>query len=194
MRILLLLLFYTSAFFAQNTREDVYVFQDNLKAFYLNEETTPLTKEELANFIGIQFYPYSEDYIVEAKVEYLKKQPVFKMISTGSKQQDYKRFALLHFELFGQKHTLEVYQNIALSQKKGYEDSYFLPFLDYSNGETTSEVGRYIDLKIPKKAKKIILNFNYAYHPYCAYTHGYSCPITPSVNSINQAIDAGVKY
>ena len=194
MRILLLLLFYTSAFFAQNTEKEVYVFQHNLKAFYLNEETTPLTKEELANFIGIQFYPYSEDYIVEAKVEYLKNQPIFKMETTGKKQQNYKRFAILHFNLLDEDCKLEVYQNVDLSLKKGHENSYFLPFLDFSNGEATAEEGRYIDLKIPENATKVIINFNFAYHPYCAYTHGYSCPITPAVNAINQTVYAGVKY
>lgn len=194
MRILVLFVLYTSLAFSQNTKEEVYEFQDKLKEFYSNLETTPLTKEELKYFPGINFFPYSEEYIVDARVEYLKDQPVFKMASTGKKQHDYKRFAILHFKLLDEICKLEVYQNIQLSEKAGYENSYFLPFLDYTNGESTSEVGRYIDLKIPKNATTVTLNFNYAYHPYCAYTHGYSCPVTPAVNAINQTVYAGVKY
>lgn len=194
MRILVLFVLYTSFVFSQNTKEEANEFQDKLKEFYLNPETTPLTKEELKDFPGINFFPYSEEYIVEARVEYLQNQPVFKMASTGKKQQDYKRFAILHFTLLDEVCKLEVYQNIQLSEKSGYENSYFLPFLDYSNGESTAEEGRYIDLKIPKNATTVTLNFNYAYHPYCAYTHGYSCPITPFVNNLNFTVYAGVKY
>lgn len=192
--LLIFFLLSTSLTFSQHSKDEVLKYQDDLKEFYVNPDTTPLKTEELNEFIGINFFPFSEDYIVKAKIEYVKNEPVFKMASTGKRQQDYRRFAILHFELFGQKEQLEVYQNIALSEREGFEDSYFLPFLDFTNGEFTAEQGRYIDLKIPKNATEITLNFNLAYHPYCAYSHGYSCPITPFVNLINQSVDAGVKY
>ena len=51
-----------------------------------------------------------------------------------------------------------------------------------------------MDIKIPLNQKQVVLNFNLAYHPYCAYTHGYSCPITPFVNLIDVEIEAGIKY
>jgi uncharacterized protein (DUF1684 family) len=39
----------------------------------------------------------------------------------------------------------------------------------------------------------MILDFNYAYNPYCAYTDGYSCPITPQENYIDIEVNAGIK-
>lgn len=180
--------------FSQHTEKEVVAYQNNLKEFYLNKETSPLKQDELALFQGVQFYPFSEKYIVTAKVEYLKNEPVFTMATTGSKEQEYRRYAILHFKLNNKKYQLEVYQNLDLIRNPLYKDHLFLPFLDNTNGVTTNEVGRYLDIKIPAKAKKITLNFNYAYHPYCAYTHGYSCPITPFVNLISIPVEAGVRY
>ena len=41
--------------------------------------------------------------------------------------------------------------------------------------------------------KEVILNFNLAYNPYCAYNYKYSCPIVPLENDLPIAILAGVK-
>lgn len=192
--LLIIVLLYSSLTFSQHFRKETEAFQSELNEFYLNPGTTPLKEEELKGFPGIHFFPFNENFVVRAQIEYLEKQPAFKMASSGKKQQEYKRFAILHFELYGEKYRLEVYQNILLSKRKEYKNSYFLPFLDDTNGKTTSEQGRYIDLIIPEKAKEVVLNFNLAYHPYCAYTHGYSCPITPFVNLITRPVEAGVKY
>ena len=73
-----------------------------------------------------------------------------------------------------------------------YIDYLFLPFTDNSNGEESYTGGRYLDLQIPEN-DKIILDFNQAYNPYCAYSGRYSCPIPPSENHISFPVLAGVK-
>lgn len=52
---------------------------------------------------------------------------------------------------------------------------------------------RYLDLRIPK-GYSILLDFNKAYNPLCAYNGRYSCPIPPPENHINFKIKAGVRY
>lgn len=193
-KLLIFFLFGCNLTFSQHSEKDVFAFQDELKKFYLNPEKTPLNADELAVFQGIQFYPYSEEYIVTAQVEYLYDQPTFLMASSGKIQQEYKRFAILHFYLKGKKYQLEAYQRVRQPNHSEDEISVFLPFLDETNGKTTAEIGRYIDVTITQGAQEITLNFNKSYHPYCAYTHGYSCPITPFVNSIDIQVKAGVKY
>jgi hypothetical protein len=39
----------------------------------------------------------------------------------------------------------------------------------------------------------MILDFNKAYNPYCAYSDGYSCPVPPKANNLPVAIEAGEK-
>jgi hypothetical protein len=75
-----------------------------------------------------------------------------------------------------------------------YAEHLFLPFNDATNGTTTYGGGRYLDLEIPKEgSKKIRIDFNKAYNPYCAYNHTFSCPIPPSENNLPIAIPVGVK-
>jgi uncharacterized protein (DUF1684 family) len=41
------------------------------------------------------------------------------------------------------------------------------------------------------KDGRIILNFNKAYNPYCAYNEGFNCPIPPPENHLLLSIKAG---
>ena len=49
-----------------------------------------------------------------------------------------------------------------------YQDYLFLPFKDETNGKDTYGGGRYLDLRIPQN-DELIIDFNKAYHPFCAY-------------------------
>jgi uncharacterized protein (DUF1684 family) len=64
--------------------------------------------------------------------------------------------------------------------------------LDDTNGAETYAGGRYIDLAIPG-GDSIVIDFNRAYNPYCAYNKKYSCPLVPKVNTLTTEIRAGVK-
>lgn len=179
--------------FGQNRVEAAQKYQTELVTFYNNQETTPLDKDEKQVFKGITFFDIDEKYIVEAELELLKNQKPFLMPSTGKRQQEYKKYGILHFEIDGQKLQLVVYQNIDLSKRKGYEKNLFLPFYDLTSGETTYGGGRYLDVEIPE-SNKMIIDFNQAYNPYCAYSARYSCPITPEENFLDIEIKAGVTY
>lgn len=178
---------------SQNTIQETEQYQAELISFYNNKETTPLDDEEQMAFQGISFFDVDEKFIVEAELELLKNEKPFLMPSTGKIQQQYKKFGILHFQIDGKKLQLIVYQNIALSKRKGHEKNLFLPFFDLTSGETTYGGGRYLDVQIPD-SNKMIINFNQAYNPYCAYSARYSCPITPEDNFLDFYINAGVTY
>lgn len=192
--LLIFFLLFSNLTFSQHNLESWEHWKNEMQEFYLNPETSPLKKDELSVFKGIQFYSYKDEFVIETKVEYLENQLPFEVATTGDKIQKYLRVAILHFEIASNKYQLELYQNVQLRENEKYKDYYFLPFLDNTNGVSTSSVGRYIDVSFSGKPEKIIIDFNKAYHPYCAYTDGYSCPITPFQNLLNVAITAGVKY
>jgi uncharacterized protein (DUF1684 family) len=77
-------------------------------------------------------------------------------------------------------------------QESDYRDYLFLPFIDQTNGEETYGGGRYVDLRIPE-GDTLIIDFNKAYNPYCAYNKKYSCPLVPAVNELKTSVTAGVK-
>ena len=81
---------------------------------------------------------------------------------------------------------------IDLIKKDGYKDYLFLPFSDLTCGKDSYIGGRYIDMRIPK-SNTVLIDFNKAYNPYCAYSYKYSCPIVPLDNDLDIEILAGVK-
>lgn len=192
-KLTILFLLITNVIFAQQDKNQVLEYQKELNQSYFNKETTPLKENELKDFKGLNFYPYSEKFVVKATLEKLENQPVFKMPTSGKNMPNYKRYGILHFTINNEKFQLEVYQNIDLMKQKGYENYLFLPFIDETSGNETYGAGRYLDFEIPE-GNEIWLDFNKAYHPYCAYTVGYSCPITPDVNFLKTKILAGVKF
>lgn len=148
-----------------------------------------LTIEDLVHFEKANYFPISQDHIVQARFtkDIGKK---FKMPTTTERTAIYRRYGYLDFEIEGKNLRLTVYQNIDLMELEGYEDYLFVPFLDETNGITTYGGGRYLDFRIPN-SELVKLDFNTAYNPYCAYSHRYSCPIPPSENTLNVAIEAG---
>ena len=79
-----------------------------------------------------------------------------------------------------------------MSKKYEYAGFLFLPFKDLTNGKETYGGGRFMDILIPD-TDKIILDFNKAYNPYCAFSHRYSCPLPPFENWLKTEIPAGEK-
>jgi uncharacterized protein (DUF1684 family) len=189
---LIIVLFSVLVFGQENQVKLAQEFQAELNKSFADSLHSPLLEEDLAHFETLDFYPISEKFIVEATFVRTKREKVFKMKTSTSRMPLYKKYGELHFKIDGKSFQLNVYQNIELSRKPGFKDYLFLPFSDQTNGNETYIGGRYLDIQIPK-SKKVIINFNKAYNPYCAYNYEYSCPIVPLENDLDIKIEAGVK-
>lgn len=167
-------------------------FQKELNAEFRDPETSPLMDRHRKDFIGLDFFAPDTNYIVRAKLVRTPEALPFLMPKTGGKTSEEVVYGIAHFTLNGARHQLEVYQNQELMKQEKYRDYLFLPFTDHTNGKETYTGGRYLDLSIPED-DTLVLDFNRAYNPYCAYNKKYSCPIVPSVNALDTAVLAGVK-
>jgi uncharacterized protein (DUF1684 family) len=185
------LLFLLTSFLI-TAQESSKEFQDSLNKDYSNREKSPLTTEDFASFKSLDFFPINTKFIVEAKFVRLPNEKIFKMKTSTSRTPEYVKYGELLFTIDGKDFKLNLYQNIELIKKAGFEDYLFLPFSDLTCGKESYIGGRYIDMRIPK-GNTIIIDFNKAYNPYCAYNHKYSCPIVPLENDLEIAILAGVK-
>jgi len=170
----------------------VLKYQQELDEFYTDSATSPLKPEERAAFHGHEFFSYNSEMAVEAQILVLENEPWFNMATSSGVSREYRRYAKATFELNGQPFELFLYQSKRLMAMEEYKDHLFLPFMDKTTGVSTYGTGRFMDINIPEGAT-MILDFNYAYNPYCAYTDGYSCPITPQENYIDIEINAGIK-
>jgi uncharacterized protein (DUF1684 family) len=168
-------------------------FQQELNKSYKSKKTSPLNPADLRKFKQHDFFPIATNYAVTAKVTLTPNTPFKPMPATGSIVNNYRSFAIIDFVLDGQPCQLTLYQSKELSSNPEYHDHLFLPFTDQTSGSESYGGGRYLDVKIPE-GDTMVLNFNLAYNPYCAYSNRYSCPRVPSNNDLPVAIKAGVRF
>jgi uncharacterized protein (DUF1684 family) len=192
-RLLILSLLIGNILFSQKqeTINEIKNFQKKLNKEFSSKADSPLTDEDLKTFKALDFFPIDTAFRVTAKLKFHKDSKPFKMATTTDRLPIYKLYATAQFKIKGKAYKLEIYQNQNLVLTPDYDDYLFLPFTDNSNGDTSYGGGRFIDLLIPEN-DEIIIDFNQAYNPYCAYNHKYSCPIPPKVNHLDLEVKAGV--
>jgi uncharacterized protein (DUF1684 family) len=80
----------------------------------------------------------------------------------------------------------------------GYAGGLFLPFRDATNARETYGAGRYLldgakgaDLGGDAATGRLILDFNFAFQPSCAFDPRWACPLAPPENRLDIAVEAG---
>ncbi len=66
----------------------------------------------------------------------------------------------------------------------------WIPFADSTNDHATYKGGRYVDLK-SASGDSVVVDFNRAYNPTCAYNPEFACPLPPPENRLNVPVPAG---
>lgn len=186
---------FTLIFFSANAQslyQQARDYQDNLDMEFGDEEKSPLTAEDYARFDVLPFFDIDTSYVVIVDIELTPTDSVFEMRTTTSRLAKYRRYGIITFSLQDSIVTLNVYENMRLKQMPKYKDYLFLPFKDLTNGNDTYGGGRYVE-PVKMDENKLMIDFNRAYNPYCAYNDRYSCPIVPQENFVNLRIEAGVK-
>jgi uncharacterized protein len=152
--------------------------------FYKLDPDSPLTPEQKQVFKGLIYFPENPDLRFVLPVEKFEKADKIKMPTSTGAMQEYTRYGRIHFSVEGQPVELTVFSS-------GH-DEFFLPFADSLTGRETYDAGRYLEPEWAGNGK-LLVDFNYAYNPYCAYNDYWSCPITPFENRIKVPIRAGEK-
>jgi len=191
MRILSILVccLFTGISFAQSK-----TYQDSTEAWlkkYVKEHEVVTGKDKEL----MSFFPVNKKYLIHCRFERTVNSPWFRMESSGQIKKNYRVYGTIHFTINDTAVALNIYQNQDLMATSQYRDHLFIPFTDATSGEETYESGRYIDLEIKDiRNDKLLIDFNKAYNPYCAYVSGkFNCPIPPAENRLIVAIHAGEK-
>lgn len=194
MKYLILLLFPLSVF-AQKNMDSILAesleFQKEMNSNYGDTAHSPLEPEDLKDFRSLPFFEIDSSYYVIAKFEKAKKEKSIKFKTSTDRRPIYNVYGTVYFTINGNEFSLKVYQSEKLKSNEEFKDYLFLPFTDLTNGVESYGGGRYIDLTIPD-GNTMVINFNKAYNPYCAYSHRYSCPVVPKENFLDTEIKAGV--
>ncbi|WP_299454583.1 DUF1684 domain-containing protein [uncultured Microscilla sp.] len=139
-------------------------------------------------FHGLHYYIPDVGYRVRATLEASPKPEMLEMPTSSGKNESYIKYGYVAFNLLGKKHRLLVLK------KEPKDKILFIAFTDQTTGEETYGAGRYLDVPLVNgNEANVILDFNQAYNPYCAYNESYVCPMPPQENHMEVAVRAGEK-
>jgi uncharacterized protein len=173
-------------------KQEIQNERKRLDSLFADTLQSPLKLEDLKDFDSLNYFPPNENYKVQAKFVRTPNSQAFGMPTNTERRPVYEKYGEAHFQLKGENLVLNIYQNHELREKPEYKDYLFLPFADATNGHESYSGGRYMDMSIPE-GDSVIIDFNKAYNPYCAYNEKYSCPLIPKENTLDIRIEAGVK-
>lgn len=189
--ILIFLTIFTFQTKAQTYGESMVKHRQEYKDDFLKNANSPLKQTDLAY---LDFYDIDSTFKVKSSFVQITDKATFKMPTSDGKQKEYFKYGTLTFTLKGQIQQLNVYRSLTLMKMPQYKNYLFVPFKDQTNGTETYGGGRYLDLQTTDiQGNTLMLDFNKAYNPYCAFSNGYSCPIPPPANHLKIGIEAGEK-
>ena len=151
--------------------------------FFEFDPQSPLTSEQKKSFNGLHYFSINENLRFELDIEKLKDQVSIQMQTSTGTLRTFTRHGRVQFFMDGVQASLTIFST---------EHGFFLPFVDAQAGVDTYGAGRYLDPELTESGK-LVVDFNLAYNPYCAYNDLYSCPIPPAENRLGVAVKAGEK-
>jgi uncharacterized protein (DUF1684 family) len=163
-------------------------FRQEKDDFFKNDYQSPLTAQERRDFTGLHYYPENSSLRLELALEKpAVSQSVILQTSTGD-VREFMHAGQVRFFVGDDEALLQVYMD-------DY-DNYFIPFVDATAPDETYGAGRYLeprDISGGVGDPVLLVDFNFAYNPYCAYNERWSCPIPPRENRLKVRIEAGEK-
>jgi uncharacterized protein len=136
------------------------------------------------SFTGLRWYDVREDYrIVAAFTSYPAPRPI-KVPNVLGESEAMPSPGFATFSWAGQEIRLE-----GVLEEPGAEELFFI-VRDQTSGKETYPAGRFLYAALPKQGK-IVLDFNKAYNPPCAFTAFATCPLPPPQNWMPVRIEAG---
>ena len=155
-----------------------------------NNPQSPFKREPQVMFAPLKYFPPSAAWVFRSKLQPYAKPEAVTILDTKGRQREGIIYGFLTLEKDGRAHTLRVYR----MKTPGGGFHHAVWFTDRTTGDTTYQVGRYLDFeKVDDPEHVYTLDFNLAYNPYCAYTSAYGCAIPRKEDRLDLAITAGEK-
>ena len=160
---------------------------------FAEHPSTPLLPEDRADFTGLQVRPYDPDWRFEAVVQPVETRRM--EVETGTD-------GIVPFDLAGIVDIPGVGQ-LDVWRLASYGGGLFIPIKDALAGKPggTYGGGRYLldtvkgaDLGAGAEPTSLVLDFNFAYNPSCAYDPAWACPLAQPGNTVAVEVPVGERY
>lgn len=156
---------------------------------FRNHPQSPVPQALRPAFTGMAFFPYDPSWRLLADVE-----PALPQAVPAALAEAGATFSTVG-TVVAERDGAEL--RLPLLWLEGYGGGLFLPFRDATNGDDTYGGGRYLldqvkgaDLGVARDGR-LVLDFNYAYHPSCAHDPQWTCPLPPPGSVVPMPVRAG---
>lgn len=148
--------------------------------------------EDGADFQGLEYYPYDPALRYALPVEYDVEPATLELELSEDGAVWLRRFGRVRFALGGTETSLSLFWI------QGYGGGLLLPFRDATSGHGSYGGGRYVldtikHADLGEENGGMVVDFNYAYNPSCAYNPRWDCPLPPVENHLPEPVAAGEK-
>ena len=164
-------------------------WQETRARLFREHPESPVPPDQRPGYTGPHMYDYDPAWSLAASVE-----PVAPMrleiVTSNVEAMVFSRFAVARFSHAGTDLVLELYW------LEGYGGGLFAPFTDATSGQETYGAGRYLldtvkGADLGQRDGRLVLDFNFAYQPSCAYDPRWTCPLAPAANRLSVPVRAG---
>jgi uncharacterized protein (DUF1684 family) len=164
-------------------------WQQTRARLFQEHPQSPVPAEQRRGYRGPHLFAYDPAWSLTATTEPIEPRRL-QIVTSTVDAMAFNRFGLAHFTHGGVDLTLELYW------LEGYGGGLFVPFADATSGEETYGAGRYLldtvkGADLGEQDGRLVLDFNFAYQPSCAYDPRWTCPLTPPANRLPVAVRAG---
>lgn len=139
------------------------------------------TRSARRDFQGSRWFPIKTSYRITAAFTSYPQPKMLAILNILGDSEDTPSPGYATFEIDGKALRLEPVLE---------DNQLFFLFKDLTSGKQTYPAGRFVYADLPKDGK-VILDFNKAHNPPCAFTSYATCPLPPRQNYLPVAIEAG---
>jgi uncharacterized protein (DUF1684 family) len=138
-------------------------------------------------FKGLEWFPVDESWRVNARFVPHGRPRALELADVTGGVQKVTAPGIVQFEHGGRRFSLE-----PVLEEKDAKELFFI-FRDQTSGRETYGAGRYLYTPLPRDGT-VVIDFNKAYSPPCAFTRYATCPLPPRQNRLPVRVEAGEKH
>ena len=162
-------------------------FRKEKDGFFRTSGDSPLPPGLREGFAGLRYFDPDPSFRFETELRRHANPASVMMTTSEGTRQLFNRVGHFEVSLDGRPVRVQAFQSAERE-----DPGIFVPFRDGTSGKESYGAARYLDLEL-EHDDNYVLDFNYAYNPYCAYSEDYICPLPPQENWLTAPVRAGEK-
>jgi uncharacterized protein (DUF1684 family) len=165
-------------------------FRSERDELFRSHPQSALSASQKSRFMGLAYYDYDPAWRFVLPIDYQVEPLTLQLDLHDDGPIRLRQYGQVCFEVGGETFGLSLFWVM------GYGGGVFLHFRDATHGHETNGGGRYLldtikHADLGSEGDKLVIDFNYAYNPSCAYNTNWVCPLLSSENRLPIAIPAG---